>query len=81
MKGVQKQLNIKTLALQKSARTGMSIIWTVVLTAEALSSKEVLGHKTLPMILRHAHLAPSHKVRVLDLLDSAVRRGGTAEHS
>ena len=32
--------------------------------------KELLGHKTLTMTLRYSHLAPSHKVKALEVLDS-----------
>ncbi len=34
--------------------------------------KELLGHKDIKMTLRYAHLAPSHKVKALDILDSAL---------
>ena len=36
---------------------------------EILTVKELLGNKTLAMILRYAHLAPSHKVNALEILD------------
>jgi integrase len=32
--------------------------------------KELLGHKSLFMTMRYAHLAPAHKVKAVDILDS-----------
>jgi integrase len=34
--------------------------------------KELLGHKTLTMTLRYAHLAPSHKVKAVSILEDAL---------
>jgi len=35
--------------------------------------KELLGHKDIRMTLRYAHLAPSHKVRAVNILDSTLK--------
>lgn len=35
--------------------------------------KELLGHKDIKMTLRYAHLAPSHKVKAVDILDRTLR--------
>lgn len=34
--------------------------------------KKLLGHKTLTMTPRYAHLVPSHKVRAVDILDNTL---------
>lgn len=34
--------------------------------------KELLGHKDIKMTLRYAHLAPAHKVKAVDILDSTL---------
>ena len=36
---------------------------------DIMTVKELLGHKTLAMTLRYAHLAPSHKTKALERLD------------
>ncbi len=32
--------------------------------------RELLGHKSMAMTLRYAHLAPHHKARAVNVLDS-----------
>jgi integrase len=41
--------------------------------------KELLGHKTLTMTLRYAHLAPSHKVEAVEILDNAINETPTIQ--
>lgn len=41
--------------------------------------KELLGHKTLTMTLRYAHLAPSHKVKAVEKLDLVANITGVAD--
>jgi integrase len=36
---------------------------------DLMTVKELLGHKTIEMTLRYAHLAPDHKMRAINILD------------
>ena len=47
--------------------------------ADITTLKELLGHKSLAMTLRHAHLAPPHKVKAVDLLDDAINETPTRQ--
>ncbi|MFQ5442244.1 MAG: tyrosine-type recombinase/integrase [Thermodesulfobacteriota bacterium] len=41
--------------------------------------KELLGHKTLAMTLRYAHLAPAHKARAVEILDKNLGLNSTIQ--
>ncbi len=41
--------------------------------------RELLGHKTLTMTLRYAHLAPSHKVKALEILNETLTGQPTSQ--
>jgi integrase len=41
--------------------------------------KELLGHKHITMTLRYTHLAPSHKVNAVNVLDGALNGTSTAQ--
>lgn len=41
--------------------------------------KELLGHKDIKMTLRYAHLAPTHKVKAVDVLDGILTKRPTAQ--
>ncbi len=38
--------------------------------------RELLGHKSITMTLRYSHLAPSHKVNAVNILDSSINGNG-----
>lgn len=41
--------------------------------------KELLGHRDIKMTLRYAHLAPSHKVKAMDILDNTLTGKSTIQ--
>ncbi len=40
---------------------------------DLISVKEFLGHKSLTMTMRYAHLAPGHKRKAVNTLDSVLK--------
>ena len=45
----------------------------VMAGVDLTSVKELLGHKSLSMTMRYAHLAPEHKRKAVNILDKALR--------
>ena len=43
---------------------------------DIMTLKDLLGHKTLAMTLRYAHLAPDHKVKAMKIFDSHLNNQG-----
>jgi integrase len=46
---------------------------------DIMTVKELLGHKSLKMTLRYAHLAPAHKVKALETLDLQLNNQATTQ--
>jgi integrase len=44
----------------------------VMAGVDLMTVKELMGHKTLAMTLRYAHLAPNHKSRAINILDQVM---------
>jgi hypothetical protein len=49
--------------------------------ADIVAVKELLGHKSMQMTLRYAHLAPSHKVAAISLLDGDPNQAATQNYT
>ena len=43
----------------------------VMSVVDLMTVKEQLGHTTLTMTMRYSHLAPDHRMRAINILDSA----------
>lgn len=62
-----RQVGIKDFRFHDMRHTFASRL--VMAGVDILAVKELLGHKTLSMTLRYSHLAPSHRVKAVEVLD------------
>ena len=56
----------------------------VMAGVDLITVKELLGHASLTMTMRYAHLAPDHRMRAIKTLDSALStdtKSDTVENS
>lgn len=62
-----KRAGIKDFHFQDLRHTFASHL--VIAGVDITTVKELLGHKSLTMTLRYAHLSPAHKIKALKLLE------------
>ncbi len=65
-----RRAKIKDFLFHDSRHTFASHL--VMAGVDLITVKELMGHKSLSMTLRYAHLAPGHKVKAVDTLDNAI---------